>query len=73
MHLLGFAILLIALLVLSNVFAQGSAQWRLPEGAKAPFGKGWITDIKGSPTGDLVPVKTGYRSLNLRCPQWQRG
>ena len=57
-HLLGFTILLIALLVLSNVFAQDYTQWRLPEGAKARFGKGWINDIKFSPTGDLVSVAT---------------
>ena len=57
-HLFGFTVLLIALLFLSNAFAQDYTQWRLPEGAKARFGKGWINDIKFSPTGDLVSVAT---------------
>ena len=55
---LGLTVLLAVLLFLSNVFAQDYTQWRLPEGAKARFGKGWINDIKFSPVGDLISVAT---------------
>ena len=57
-HVVGFTVLLAAFLFLSNVFAQDYTQWRLPEGAKARFGKGWINDIEFSPSGDLVSVAT---------------
>ena len=39
-------------------FAQNYTQWRLPEEAKARFGKGWINDIEFSPAGDQVSVAT---------------
>ena len=57
-YLLSFTTLLTAVLFLSNVFAQDYTQWRLPEGAKARFGKGWINDIKFSPSGNLISVAT---------------
>ena len=57
-YLLGIIVLLAALLSLSNVFAQDYTRWRLPEGAEARFGKGWINDIEFSPSGDLVSVAT---------------
>ena len=57
-YLLGIIVLLAALLSLSNVFAQNYTRWRLPEGAEARFGKGWINDIEFSPSGDLVSVAT---------------
>ena len=56
--MLGFTVLLAALSLLSDIFAQDYTQWRLPEGAKARFGKGWINDIKFSPSGNLVSVAT---------------
>ena len=55
---LGFTVLLTALLFQSNIFAQDYTQWRLPEGAKARYGKGWINDIEFSPSGDLISVAT---------------
>ncbi|MDE0683751.1 MAG: WD40 repeat domain-containing protein [Candidatus Poribacteria bacterium] len=57
-HLLGFTVVLTAFLFLSNAFAQDYTQWRLPIGAKARYGKGWINDIKFSPLGDTVSVAT---------------
>ena len=51
-------ILLTVLLFLPDVFAQDYTQWRLPAGAKARFGKGWINDIAFSPAGDQVSVAT---------------
>ena len=57
-YLLSLIVLLAALLSLSNVFAQDYTRWRLPEGAEARFGKGWINDIEFSPTGALVSVAT---------------
>ena len=57
-YLLSLIVLLALLLFLSNVLAQDYTQWRLPEGAKARFGKGWINDIEFSPSGDLVSVAT---------------
>ena len=57
-YLLSFTTLLTAVLFLSNVFAQDYTQWRLPEGAKARFGKGWINDIEFSPSGDQISVAT---------------
>ena len=50
-------VLLAALLSLSNVFAQDYTRWRLPEGAEARFGKGWINDMRFSPDGALVSVE----------------
>lgn len=55
---LGFTVLLTALLFQSNIFAQDYTQWRLPEGAKARYGKGWINDIEFSPSGALISVAT---------------
>ena len=57
-YLLGLTVLLIAFSFLSNVPAQDYTQWKLPDGAKARYGKGWINDIKFSPTGNLVSVAT---------------
>ena len=55
---LGIIVLLAALLFLSNALAQDYTQWRLPEGAKSRYGKGWINDIEFSPSGDIVSVAT---------------
>ena len=57
-YTLGFTVLLIALLLLSNVPAQDYTQWKLPEGAQARYGKGWINDIEFSPSGDTIAVAT---------------
>ena len=57
-YMLGFTVLLTVLLVLSNALAQDYTRWRLPKGAEARFGKGWINDIEFSPSGDLVSVAT---------------
>ena len=57
-YLLGLIVLLATLLFQSNVFAQDYTQWRLPERAKARYGKGWINDIEFSPLGDKVSVAT---------------
>jgi len=51
-------LLLAIILFTTNVFAQDYTQWRLPEGAKARFGKGWINDIEFSPTAHTVSVAT---------------
>lgn len=56
--LLGLAVLIVSCTFLSNVFAQDYTQWKLPEGAKARFGKGWINDIEFSPNGGLISVAT---------------
>ena len=57
-YLLGIIVLLAALLFLPNVLAEDYTQWKLPEGATARFGKGWINDIVFSPSGNLVSVAT---------------
>ena len=57
-YVLFVAVLLIAMLLLPNVFAQHYTQWQLPDGAKARFGKGWINDIKFSPNGSQLAVAT---------------
>ena len=57
-YLLGLIVLLASILFLSNALAQDYTQWRLPEGAKSRYGKGWINDIEFSPSGDLVSVAT---------------
>ena len=54
--------LLIFLTLISlNTFAQDSAQWGLPEGAKARLGRGYIFELKYSPDGTrvAVPSSTG--------------
>ena len=49
--------LLIFLTLISlNTFAQDSAQWGLPEGAKARLGRGGIFDLKYSPDGARLAV-----------------
>ncbi|MCY3724104.1 MAG: trypsin-like peptidase domain-containing protein [Candidatus Poribacteria bacterium] len=50
--------LLTAILFLPNVFAQGSTQFELPQGATARFGKGWVKDILFSPNGRELAVAT---------------
>ena len=40
----------------SNIFAQDSPQWHLPEGAKARLGKGRISEIAYSPDGTRLAV-----------------
>ena len=57
-YLLGLIVLLASILFFSNALAQDYTQWRLPEGAKSRYGKGWINDIEFSPSGDLVSVAT---------------
>ena len=43
---------------LPNVFAQGSTRFRLPHGATARLGKGWIKDLQFSPNGAQLAVAT---------------
>ena len=51
--------LLISCLLLSNGFAQEyTAQWHLPEGAKARLGRGKLNNILFSPDGTRVAVST---------------
>ena len=50
--------LLINILFLPNVFAQGSTRFELPQGAAARLGKGWIKDIQFSPDGTQLAVAT---------------
>ena len=51
--------LLISCLLLSNGFAQEyTAQWHLPEGAKARLGRGKLNHIIFSPDGTRVAVPT---------------
>ena len=51
--------LLISCLLLSNGFAQEyTAQWHLPEGAKARLGRGKLNNIIFSPDGTRVAVPT---------------
>ena len=57
--LLYIVCLLIPCLLLSNSFAQEyTAQWRLPEGAKARLGRGKLNNIIFSPDGTRVAVST---------------
>ena len=57
--LLYIVCLLIPCLLLSNGFAQEyTAQWHLPEGAKARLGKGELNRIIFSPDGTRVAVST---------------
>ncbi len=49
----------IALTLTTNIFAQDSPQWHLPEGVKARLGKGWISEIKYSPDGTKLAVASG--------------
>ena len=51
-------LLTVSVLYLSDSFAQGYAQWHLPEGAKARLGKGKINDVQLSPDGTRLGVAT---------------
>lgn len=55
---LGLSVLLVSCTFLPNVFAQNETRWRLPEGATARYGKGWINDIEFSPDANLISVAT---------------
>ncbi len=56
--ILVISMLFINILFLPNVFAQGSTHFKLPEGATARFGKGWVKDILFSPDGRELAVAT---------------
>ena len=66
-YLLGFIVLLVSFLFLSNVLAQEQdyTKWKLPEGAKARYGKGWINDIEFSPSGGPYLRGDDYWHLDL--------
>ena len=51
--------LFIVLTFATNILAQDSPQWHLPDGVKARYGKGTIYDIKYSPDGTKMAVATG--------------
>ncbi len=53
------AVLFVVLTFTSNIHAQDSPQWHLPDGVKARYGKGTIYDIKYSPDGAKMAVATG--------------
>ena len=50
------ALFLVSNVYLPNTFAQDYMQWHLPQGAKARFGKGEITEIAYSPDGTRLAV-----------------
>ena len=52
-------VLFVALTFATNILAQDSPQWHLPDGVKARYGKGTIYDIKYSPDGTKMAVATG--------------
>ena len=56
--ILVIGMLLINILFLPNVFAQGSTRFKLPQGAIARLGKGWIKDLQFSPHGTQLAVAT---------------
>ena len=56
-HALAITLLfLIPALFLCSVIAKDNTQWKLPEGAKARLGKGWIKSISFSPDGTRIAV-----------------
>ena len=57
-YILVVAFLLTVNLFLFNVFSQNSTQSRLPRGAQDHFGKGWVHDIKFSPSSRQLAVAT---------------
>lgn len=52
---------------MSNIDAQETTQWKLPEGAKARLGKGVITDMQLSPDGTNLAIasSTGVRLYDM--------
>ena len=50
------AVLFIALTIISDIYAQDSHQWHLPEGAKMRIGKGAIGRIAYAPDGTRLAV-----------------
>ena len=51
--------LFVVLTFTTNILAQDSPQWHLPDGVKARYGKGTIHAIKYSPDGTKMAVATG--------------
>ena len=51
--------LFVVLTFATNILAQDSPQWHLPDGVKARYGKGTIHAIKYSPDGTKMAVATG--------------
>ena len=62
-----FTLLIVSLLYCPNIIAQETAQWKLPDGAKARLGKGVITDMQLSPDGTQLAVasSTGVRIYDM--------
>ena len=56
MRYLTLTLLLVPILFLSNVHAQDSTRWYLPEGASVRLGKGSPTDVQFSPDGRQIAV-----------------
>ena len=56
--ILLIGVLFTGMLFLPNVFAQGSTRFKLPHGAVARLGKGWIKDLQFSPDGTQLAVAT---------------
>ena len=56
--ILIIGVLFTCILFLPNVFAQGSTRFRLPHGATARLGKGWIKDLQFSPNRAQLAVAT---------------
>ena len=55
-RLLKLGILFVYSWFLPVSFAHDYTQWGLPEGAKFRIGKGWISEIACSPSGDRIAV-----------------
>ena len=50
-------LLFVCVLFVPNSLARDYTRWRLPEGAKARFGKGgWLADVAYSPDGTRLAV-----------------
>ena len=56
--LVRLILLFLSALFLQSGFAQDSTRWRLPDGAKARIGKGWVSEIDYSPDATLLAVAT---------------
>ena len=56
--ILVIGVLFTGILFLPNVFAQQATQFKLPPGAIARLGKGWVKDMRFSPDGASLAVGT---------------
>ena len=59
LHIVITALNITLTLITTNILAQDSPQWHLPEGAKARLGIGYVSEVDYTPDGTMLAVASG--------------